>query len=191
MPLNEARSIKMQFLCRQRKTRCWCLQVTPTTRFCSQDVDRCQVASRGDILCDFGDRPDAYTEAEVHGLCQEGQKEATHRRARNTRAPTARPIVQPVSSIGEGIVLVMGDRLIGTCWLSAEANWHLDLDHGHAHDRIIKREHPGFEFQRATHIRKNKVPSRCDVPLERIKFFRLKHPVAKKTRKGIFLFSRE
>lgn len=88
------------------------------TRFCSQDVDRCRVASRGDILCDFGDPPDVYPEAEVHGLCREGQKEAILRRARNMRAPTAHLIVQPVSRIGEGIVLVMDDHLIGTYWLS-------------------------------------------------------------------------
>lgn len=87
------------------------------TRSCLPGVDRCQVVLRGDTRLDCGDRPDVCTVAEVHGLCQGGRKEVTLRLAPNTRAPIAHLIVQPVSRVGGGIVLVMGDRLNGTLYL--------------------------------------------------------------------------
>lgn len=51
------------------------------------------------------------------------------------RAPTAHPIVQPVSRIGEGIVLVVDNHLIGTYWLSTWG-YYFDLDHV-----LYKRKH--------------------------------------------------
>lgn len=70
---------------------------------CSPGVGRCPAVSKGDTLCGFGARPDVYTEAEVHGLYRDDPKGVIRLPARNTRVPTVRLTVQPVSLIGKGI----------------------------------------------------------------------------------------